>query len=381
MLSIALALIVSQNPWQWANDPKYYSGPVIDYCRNGGDCKLRNITANQITLTNASAAIIIPTASFINFYGVSSGSVGIRGSGAGIGVEGTNFYTGTGSHITQGANSYLSFAGYIQAGNFPSAASVRGITAEATTNKLYYTEGLSQWLPFGSAKHPVLQKSTNVYGWKAATPGYEGEPLYDETFTGVSQTEFCAAGTLANVTNMPVGFGTEAGFGRSFTTQAAALATCGDYSSSAFTDASNSRPILTLRLRSDPTAITSTRMLVGFGPSAIFTGPTDNPASEGAWFRYSTSAGDTNLMGCTSNGAAATCTSTGVAYAINTTYLLQVDLSENGAAAFLVNGVVRVRQTTNLPSTTNFGQGVVAYAIAASARNVTTSRRVIEMSR
>lgn len=394
MLSIALALIVSQNPWQWANDPKYYSGPVIDYCRNGSKCTLSSLIVNTSTTPGAqiSPVQIISSAStkamqcFQNTTNALSLSRNAQFFDFAVSSTcASAFYAyplqidTTSLRVITGASHVLQMDGYATASLFP-AASTTTLASEYTTDKIYQSD-TSQWLPLGSAKHPVLEKSTIVYGWKALNPGYEGEPLYDESFTGVTQTEFCAAGTLANVITMPVGFGTEQGYGRSFTTQAAALASCGDYSSTAFTDASNSRPILTLRLKSDAANITSTRMLVGFGPSSIFTGPTDTPASEGAWFRYSTSAGDTNLMGCTSNGAAATCTSTGVAYAANTTYLLRVDLSENGAATFWVNGLARLRRTTNLPSTTNFGQGVVVYAIAASARNVITSRRVIEMSR
>lgn len=394
MFAILVAMALSQNPWQWANDPTYYAGPVIDYCRNGASCNLSGIIvrAPATPATVAPVQIISPVNTKYALCmqnPTSAVSFSRNAQYFDIGVSSTcqsAFFAypiqidTTSLRVITGSNTTLLMDGFSSEATFPNPNTGKGFTAASSSKKLYISD-TNQWKAIGTGKHPVQDKSTYVYGWKAANPNYEGDTFVDETFTGVTQTEACAAGTIANVVTMPVGFGTEVGFGRSFTTQAAINATCGDSSSSAFTKVSNSRPIEVFRIKSDAANVSSTRMIAGLGVASIFTAPSDTPASEGAWFRYSTVAGDSNLMACSSNGAAATCTSTGVAYTTGTTYLLMIDASENGAVTFWINGLPRVRQTTNLPDSTAIGQGVVIQATTAAARTLIVSRRVFELSR
>ena len=421
MLSIALALIVSQNPWQWANDPKYYLGPVIDYCRSGSNCGFRTLTvgagantvflglttdnggttlpgfkydigttrlgifnANNSTsftlnlgtgLSVATGSIQIPTASYIYFYG--GVGAGITGTAEGIGVVGTTLY----SNNTSGLIRMYSTT---NSDGFPTPATAgRSFAVGTSAGELQYSNGDS-YKKLQSGNHPLLDRMTYVKGWKDATPQFEGDGMINESFTAPTLADACIGGTVANVASMPLpdnllGTG-RIGFGKQFTTSAVLNAICND-STTAFTKWNNSQPHECFYWRSD-TVITNTRAVVGMGVITLFTAPSDTPTTEGAWFRYSTVAGDTNWMACNSNGvSAANCISTGVAMASNTTYLMCIDGTLNSVVTFNINGRTRARKTSNIPSTTAIGEGAAIQATTASARSFTISRRVFEMTR
>jgi hypothetical protein len=85
----------------------------------------------------------------------------------------------------------------------------------------------------------------------------------------------------------------------------------------------------------------------------------DNPTSESVRFRYSTAVADPAWMACSYGGGAQSCTSTGVAVAINAEYLLRVDCRTLATGCkFYINGSLALVKTTNLPATTSTTTGV-----------------------
>jgi len=92
-------------------------------------------------------------------------------------------------------------------------------------------------------------------------------------------------------------------------------------------------------------------------------------------------AGTANWMLLTSDGAATTTTSTGVAVAINTEYYL--DLTFTGSSASLrVNGSAAATHTTNLPgSSTNMYARIGIVPTTNSARSMSVIRTVYEVGR
>lgn len=96
-------------------------------------------------------------------------------------------------------------------------------------------------------------------------------------------------------------------------------------------------------------AITSMRFWSGFfsgSPTA-----SDDPAVHLAAFRYSTGAGDTDLMACVKDGSTLNAASTGVTVATTTKYDLRIEL-DSAEVRFYVNGTLTNTLTANLPAAT-----------------------------
>lgn len=392
MLSIALALLVSQNPWQWANDPKYYSGPVIDYCRNGGDCRVRDLTASRnitgVTLTLTGNGVGTTVASIPNFtYFIVGSTCYYYANGAGFTIAPSacsftspGFYAATAATILDD-NAYFGMDGYATGPTgFPLPSGVRAFAADQITGEFFHSgatgigaSGAWKRVQTGS---PVDNGMTYCYGWNDATPGFQlgGNPGADTSFTAVTPTETCTSGTLANaMANQTLP--TKTMRVRNYTTQAAINAQC----NRVFTHWSSwqdSLPIINFSMGINAT--TSIRARIGWAKNTVFTTSSDAPADVGAWFRYSTVAGDTNYMACTGDGTTTSCTSTGVA-ADTAVHSFEIDMSESTAAiTFWVDKRARVRKTTNLPSigaTLSWGHDVTA--IVATARTMSVGLQCV----
>jgi hypothetical protein len=86
------------------------------------------------------------------------------------------------------------------------------------------------------------------------------------------------------------------------------------------------------------------------GMSGIDLAGVDTTPTQAIWFRFSTAAGDTNWMACSSLLSTTSCTSTGVAVAASTVYTLKIDATTAGTALYYVNNVLKVTKTTNMPN-------------------------------
>lgn len=355
MLSLILSLAVSQT-WQWANDPKYYSGPVIDYCRNGSDCKLRYVTALRFVSTSTdSVSIVIPTASYINFYGAASGTVGITGTAGGIGVQGTTLYSSnSGGYIRMYSTTVeTNFSTPTTAGN--------SFAVDNVGNKLYWSNSLS-WREIGFDYNPVTQQRTYTFDWSDGTPVWITGNPQTSVFGPVARTVTCVGGSEASANQTYETVRTVPA--RVFTTGAVINNRCSE------DFALTQRPytvILGMEGIAGVNTTATVRWIYGFQQTAIIRAPTDAPINSGAWFRYSTSAGDTNYMACSSDGVTNSCTSTGVA-ANTALHEFRIDMRETGVFTYWIDGYARVRKTTNLPSAgTDLAFGIGTETLAASA--------------
>jgi hypothetical protein len=126
-------------------------------------------------------------------------------------------------------------------------------------------------------------------------------------------------------------------------------------------------PLLVFRVKSG-SAVTTAQYWVGCTDGSVVQYNATDPANNGAAFRYSTDASDTNWMAWTNDGSGGgTLTDTGVAVSANTAYTLRIDLGASDVT-FYVNGVVKATHTTNLPgSTTSLGFIWAVSALAGSA--------------
>lgn len=370
MLSIALALIVSQNPWQWANDPKYYSGPVIDYCRNGGDCKLRNLTVTtRLDITPGAGAgavaVQIPNFNYV-FFG---NSCWIYANGANFLVANSSCQTTLNGKLLVGTNFNFEGSNATQTTTPAPATFGIGLATESNSGELFHSNA-STWRRVRSGSE-VDNGVTYCYGWNDSTPGYQigGAPGADTTFTAITPTETCVAGTLANAMASQT-LPTKTARVRTYTTQAAINAQCNRVFSH-WTTWQDSLPIISFSMGIN--AITAVRARIGWAKNTVFTTSSDAPADNGAWIRFSSVAGDTNYMACTGDGATTSCTSTGVA-ADTALHTFEIDMSESTSAiTFYVDKRGRVRKTTNLPavgSTLSWGHDVTATTATARTMSV-----------
>lgn len=135
-------------------------------------------------------------------------------------------------------------------------------------------------------------------------------------------------------------------------------------------------PAFYARIRTDASAITSTRIAVGLVSADVATnaGPSSSGAytvAAGAWFRYSTTAdGTAAWRTVTGDGTTATVTTTAASIASDTSYELLVELNAAASIArFSVNGVLVATHTTNLPAaSTALGYTARLRTLASSAR-------------
>jgi len=255
--------------------------------------------------------------------------------------------------VDLGSSTPLTFTGYSVPTSLP-APTFRGLAYDFTTFRLWKADS-AVWADVGAGQHDVFDgrsftiafaPSTGAFAWKTA-PRIGGTDLS-------TITETCATVSgEAQLSNAAGAFGTFTRTGRSCATSAVAnnvSSVATPNVTGSYTAGSNNR-FRTCQYFQLST-VANVRTVVGQLPAANFAAPTDAPAAMGAWFRFSTSAGDTNWMLCTSDSvSAATCTSTGVPATAGNAVLLCVDKREQSAVTGWVNGQARVRVTTNLPLT------------------------------
>lgn len=114
-----------------------------------------------------------------------------------------------------------------------------------------------------------------------------------------------------------------------------------------------------------PADITSSRIWVGCfsaSPSA-----SDTPAVHLAGLRYSTGAGDTNFMLCTSDGTTFTSLDSGLVVTALTRYVMVVDMTVSNEVNFYVNQLYEGTLTSNLPGATTLLAPIAVNATLVAA--------------
>jgi hypothetical protein len=134
-------------------------------------------------------------------------------------------------------------------------------------------------------------------------------------------------------------------------------------------------PKLVVRLRT-PAAITTFRLLISLNetadPTVGTTVNTDTPSTaneNGLYFRYSTVAGDGGWVAQSVDGSGRTLSSTILAIAVSTIYVLTLTVNSTSSVTFDVNGSQQTL-TTNIPTTKSMGWQISAAATAAVTRSV-----------
>jgi hypothetical protein len=98
-------------------------------------------------------------------------------------------------------------------------------------------------------------------------------------------------------------------------------------------------------------------------------------------FRYSTAAGDAGWLASVDDGASVSSTATGVPLAANTQYKLRIRVNwATQLAYFSVNGAAEIAISVSALSGTKLGFTVVAWTLAAAAKNLLFSRAYCEFS-
>jgi len=114
--------------------------------------------------------------------------------------------------------------------------------------------------------------------------------------------------------------------------------------------------------------IASIRIMLGFGN--VLSSATDSQTIDAAYFRYSTSAGDTNWMAATSDGTQAE-TDTGVAVVEDTRYIFQIKIVDTSTYEFYIDGDLVATRTTNVPTSTQTMQLIaLSRNLVAAVKNV-----------
>jgi len=123
-----------------------------------------------------------------------------------------------------------------------------------------------------------------------------------------------------------------------------------------------------------PADITNYRLWVGVVSGSPM--GSDTPAVSLTAFRGSTSAGDSNLMLCTGDGATQTTEDSGVPFLADTRYELGIDASETGEVSFYSGGVFKGTLTTDLPvDTTMMGLVLLGRTLVAGTRAILISHK------
>lgn len=346
-------------------------------CVNGRDCKARTYTAT--TRSNGTIAVQVPNLDFV-YLGA---SCALRSNGSNLSLTGCNWSWSGGTQVLLSGGLYLTNFALPASFTAPSAnPNAVTVVSETTMARAYMADG-NTWTEIGGGRHPVLNarlyqidmSSAGAFAWHVA-PRIGG--------TAMSVTETCnAVVDNAQLSNAVGESGTFTRTGRSCATSAVssnvASVSGGANSSSGFGAGSNNRFRMCGRAQLD--ALTSVRFLWGQMPTAVLAAPTDTPTAMGAWFRFSSAAGDTNWMICTSDSASpATCTSTGVAAVAGTAALLCIDKRESGAVTAWVNGAAPTRQTSNIPASgAGATVGFTTMTLSAAVRTATSSNISLEL--
>lgn len=141
-------------------------------------------------------------------------------------------------------------------------------------------------------------------------------------------------------------------------------------------------PYVYARIRTDPSAITSTRLAVGLVSADIAgnAGPATTGSystAQGAWLRYDTGVDGTAVWRTvTSSGTTATVTTTTSAIVLDSAYELLIEInSAVSQVRFWVNGTLAATHTTNLPSSS------AALGYTARLRTLASSARALRLGR
>jgi hypothetical protein len=136
-------------------------------------------------------------------------------------------------------------------------------------------------------------------------------------------------------------------------------------------------PLFYAVVRTDPAAVTSTRIYVGLTQSSLDQVATLAAANtvKNCTFRYDTGIGDAAFFAESSDGTTASASTTSVSVAAATTYVLQIDQHVSGECDFYVNGVLKVAKTTNIPT------GATAEGVESSITTLTTAARSLSTSK
>lgn len=374
MLSIVLALALAQ--------------PISSTsCKTGGNCSLRSLVvgsgANRFLVgsTTGPFGTTLPGFKYssastqIGIFNANNASLFTLNLGTGL-LNGTSLSLAGYLEFSSGTSGYLSWVGASAPTSLPAAAAVRGFYADNATNRVWRADTVG-WSDVQSGAHDVIDAP--VYVVDVGQGGGASEWRYAPRTTGAhtpsTLTETCAGGTQIGYTT--TGFRGLSRAHRLRQTQALANATCGQQSG-ALTIASRWKGRFSTHVVTSA-GLTTVRIVCGLAEASLFTAPTDAPAIQGYWLRYSTSAGDTAWQLCTGDGATTTCSSTTVAPVLGTSQEIRIDARESAAVSAWVDGVARIRKTTNLPTgSANLVEGCVAMTLGAAVRDVGHTNIVIE---
>lgn len=253
-----------------------------------------------------------------------------------------------------------------------SAPAAQTFQADTTFGHFWHVESTTlantPWVDWGGARHPAMEERTFAFyvGQEStATPTFDVAPRIGATSVTWSVVDGVAASTAV---------GGSAPFVRDFRASVTgAVAAPGATSTSTLINSN-----AWIRRDHGPrwcqwvsvSAKTSVRVWAGMTPSLPVN--TDTLANDSIAFRSSSAAADANWVICSKDGTTQSCTDTTVSVATGSPgapQLLCIDCREAGACTAFVDGVPRIRKTTNLPtSTVKMSAFAVVEALSASAR-------------
>lgn len=329
LLALVLALSTSQ---------------VTGQCAAGRNCRAASYAATSIGQAY----------SMVTGATMSCGTSVLQCNAAGLAVFSSGYYQATNVRLGLfGAGSDL--------GNFGTAPPGIG-SWQLAKGSVRTFQGTDRWIDVGSASHPVLDRKTYIIDpdrTAGAAPGWSFAPR-----AGGAPMTISYVGTPGGI------------LGGETATDMRTTAVSGNQSSASSSSAiwlrlSDGFPRYAVRLGHDSGTSTSQRIWLGMSSVTPLPAGSSTPTAHAAVFRYDSTIGP-NWFGCVGAGAALTCTDTTVAAvfsgSINTS--LEIDCREGSAACtFWVNGLARIRVTTNLP--TNL------MGVTASIETLTAAQRAI----
>lgn len=268
---------------------------------------------------------------------------------------------------------------------FVAAGQGFGNSAGGATQGLSFSGSNTQVVAAGIAFNVGLTSNTGVIFANAYLSGVSAPAFLPAKRTGTwliagaSDTTFTAVGlpTLATVSGTPTSAaGTaDAAYQMIKYASGAVSGNVGGIQEGVSITQGAYGPRITVVFRTD-SVNTSQRVFVGFAQSDISGVATlaGLNAIRTAAIRFDTGLSDTDWMCVTSDGTTASATDSGVAFAINTTVTVTIDLMNSGTAYFTINGnpaVPTVSKTTNLPTgSTPLGPQASITTLTTAARNI-----------
>ncbi len=330
-------------------------GPAVASVNPSGLGTLAGVNVTGTTVPSNGLYLIAPNAPALSsngtgrvrwddtgFYPVTDGAVPLGKTGAGWGT--------------------VSISGKTHALALPGTNATGRLDVDTETDELYFDTG-ARWRNVGSAAHYTIDK------------------------------RFIADYALFESTASPANLGAAA-----LTVTDAAAATTGatsnrDYRMSNTAASSGSTSSLVSATRTGRgrgprwsawvktgSNITSTRLWAGLTFASNSMTDDGTASRDYVLFRYSTNASDTTWKACSGDALNATsCSDTGVSVTADTEYLLEIDCRNSAACVYWVNGIPRIRKTTNLPATgSDLKTWFSVEALSASARSFGFSNQTLE---